>query len=407
MKYTAIVLSIVVLIVTACQAPPPAAGLVALTRTSTPAPTALLRPTATPSVKSPTATPISTAIPPTAAPTHVPTTAPTAAPTATTAETPTAAPTASPALAQSALHDVYVIADNSLNFRSEPNASAALLGALAAGTHLTASGEPTSPDAGNIVWQNVRTDAGQAGWVAAQYLSSAAPAVPTPSPPPTIAGPPVVTPIAPSGYLYVAAVNGLNMRADHMASSSVRATLANGQRLQTNGLGFGPDDNGITWINVKIDDGHEGWVSTEFVSNQVPSVAPAAPPANASGIAAELLRRTNDLRQQNSSPPLQLDAGLTTLALAHSQYMAQNGISHTGAGGLSASQRMANAGYNGSPTENIFGGQASLDDAWGYWSSDLPHLANLLTTKNTLIGIGVYQAGLATYYTQDFAQPLQ
>jgi uncharacterized protein YkwD len=199
----------------------------------------------------------------------------------------------------------------------------------------------------------------------------------------------------------------LNLRADHAASAQLLATLADGQRLQTNGLGFGPDADGITWINVKTDDSREGWVSAEFVSTQVPSVAPAAPPANVSDIVAGLLRRTNNLRQQNGLLPLTLDSGLTALALAHSQYIAQNGITHSGAGGLSASQRIANAGYTGFPTENIFGGQATVDDAWSYWSTDPPHLANLLTTRNTLIGIGVNQAGAATYYTQDFAQPPQ
>jgi uncharacterized protein YkwD len=215
-----------------------------------------------------------------------------------------------------------------------------------------------------------------------------------------------VTPIAQSGYVYVASVNGLNLRADHTASSNVLTTLANGQRLQTNGLGFGPDDNGITWINVKIDDGREGWVSAEFVSTQVPSVAPAAPPANVSDIAAELLRRTNALRQQNGLHPLVLNNDLTQLALTHSEYMSQNGITHIGAGGLSAKQRITNAGYGvGSPTENIYGGQATIDDAWDFWSTDPDHLKNLLDAVNTVIGIGVYKPGPATYYTQDFGKP--
>ena len=299
---------------------------------------------------------------------------------------------------------MYVIADGSLNFRAAPDVNAALLGTLATGTHLIASGEPTAPDANNIAWQTVETEAGQSGWVAAQYLSNSAPAAPTPAPV-QISSTPVVTSIAQSGYVYVASTNGLNLRADHAASANLLTTLADGQRLQTNGLGFGPDSEGITWLNVKTDAGQEGWVSAEFISTQVPSVAPAASPANVSGIAAELLNRTNALRQQNGLPPLTLDAGLTTLALMHSQYMAQNGITHIDGEGLSASKRIANAGYSGFPTENIYGGQASIDDAWTYWASDPPHLANLLNTRNTLIGIGVYQSGLATYYTQDFAQP--
>ena len=88
--------------------------------------------------------------------------------------------------------------------------------------------------------------------------------------------------------------------------------------------------------------------------------------------------------------------------------MAQNGISHTDAGGLSPRQRITNAGY-GSPhaSENIFGGQANVDDAWQYWSTDPPHLQNLLTHYNTVVGIGVYKTGLMTYYTMDFGKPAQ
>jgi uncharacterized protein YkwD len=103
-----------------------------------------------------------------------------------------------------------------------------------------------------------------------------------------------------------------------------------------------------------------------------------------------------------------LNDDLTRLALEHSQYMAQNGITHIGAGGLSARQRITNAGYGvGRPTENIYGGQASSDDTWSYWSTDPPHLDNLLNPYNTVVGIGVYKAGLSTYYTMDFGKPAE
>jgi uncharacterized protein YkwD len=307
---------------------------------------------------------------------------------------------------------VYVNSDNGLNLRADPSSTATVLRTLDPGTSLTAIGTANPPDAGGIAWQNVRTADGQAGWVAAQFLIDTQPVVaaPTATPLPTLPpdATPVVTPIAASGYVYVASPEGLNLRADKSASSQLLTTLANGQRLQTNGLGFGPDGNGITWLNVKTDSGQEGWVSAAFVTTQVPSVATPAPAVNVSDAVAEILRRTNELRRQNGVPEVTLIEDLNRLALEHSQYMAQNGISHTGAGGLSAKQRIINAGYGaGRPTENIYGGQATIDDAWSYWSTDPPHLDVLLNAFNNVVGIGVYKTGFMTYYTMDFGKPAQ
>ncbi len=378
---------------------------------STPVPSAPTgAPTTVAIVATNTARSAATATPlPTATPTNAP--PPTATPTI--AETLAPAPTATPtATSAPATREVYVNADNGLNLRADPSSTATLLRTLAGGTRLTAVGAANSPDASGIVWQNVRTDDGQSGWVAAQFLIETQPVAAAPAvTPPALPAPgaaTVVTPVAASGYIYVAAPDGLNLRSDKSASSSLLATLVNGQRLQTNGLGFGPDDNGITWLNVKTDDGTEGWVAAAFVTTIVPSVAPAAPAVNVADAVAEILRRTSLLRQQNSLSPLILNEDLNQLALKHSQYMAQNGISHVDAGGLSPRQRITNAGY-GSPyaSENIFGGQTSVDDAWQYWSTDPPHLQNLLTDYNTVVGIGVYKTGLMTYYTMDFGKPAQ
>ncbi len=374
---------------TPTSAPTTAPTHIAAVATNTPQPIA----TAT---SQPTAAPTNTLPPPTATPTAVETAAP----------APTAAPTATPT---PATRTVYVNSDSTLNFRAEPSSTATVLRTLSPGTQLTAVGPANPPDAGGIAWQNVQTADGQSGWVAAQFLSdtqpaaAAATATPFPTPP---NGTPVVTPMQPSGYVYVASPNGLNLRADKSASSQLLTTLANGQRLQTNGLGFGPDNDGITWLNVQTDGGQQGWVAAAFVTDQVPSVATPAPAVNVTDVVNEILRRTNALRQQNSLPPLVLINDLNQLALGHSQYMAQNGITHSDAGGLTPRQRITNAGY-GSPyaSENIFGGQASIDDAWQYWSTDPPHLQNLLTVFNTVVGIGVFKSGFMTYYTMDFGKP--
>lgn len=375
LKRPILLFSSLLLLLAACQAPTPTAALAIFTPAST---------------KPSTATPTRTVTPmPTALPTVAPTTTPLPSPSPTPTALPTQAATTS---------EVYVNSANSLNLRAEANVSATLIRTLSAGTHLTAIGPATAPDAAGIAWQNVRTDEGLSGWVAAQYLTISAAT-------PSITSTPSAASNAQPGYVYVDSTAGLNLRADHRSSSDVLATLSNGQRLQTNGLNFGPDSEGIAWLNVKTDNGFEGWVAVEFVNTTVPSVAPAQPPTDVAGAVAELLRRTNDLRQQNGLPPFTLDAGLSVLALAHSQYMAQNGITHSDANGQSPSKRLKSEGYTGQPSENIFGGQASMDDAWDFWSTDPPHLTNLLSTANTIIGIGVYQSGAATYYTQDFARP--
>jgi uncharacterized protein YkwD len=374
----------------ACQSAPP-------TSAPTNAPTAVAVVATNTARPAATATPLPTA---TALPTNTP---PTATPT--TAETLTPAPTATPtATPTPAAREVYVRADNGLNLRSDPSSTAALLRILADGTRLTAIGAAHPLDAGGVAWQNVQTADGQSGWVAAQFLIDVKPVPAAPG------AAPVVTPSVASGYIYVAAPDGLNLRADKNASSRLLATLANGQRLKTNGLDSDPDSFGIIWLNVETEEGVQGWVAKQFVSEQVPSVAPAAPFANEADIAAEILRRTNQFRQQAGLPPLVLNDDLSQLALAHSAYMSQAGINHVGADGLTAKQRITSAGYGAAwPVENIAysAEPGALDYAWGFWTTDQPHRDNLLTDRNTVIGVGVYKVGQNVYMTQDFGKPNQ
>ena len=387
-------------VMAACQSGPPTSApttaptRVAAAATATAQPAAPATATAQPSIV-PTNPP-----PPTATPTVVETATPAS----------TATPSATPA---PATREVYVSSDNGLNLRADPSSTATLLRTLANGTLLTAVGAANPPDAGGIVWQNVRTADGQSGWVAAQFLIDSKPVAvaPTATPPALPPAPgttPVVMPIAASGYVYVAAPDGLKLRADKSVESQLLTTLANGQRLKTNGLGFGPDSSGITWLNVETEAGVQGWVAQQFISDQVPSVAPAAPFANEADIAAEILRLTNEFRQEHSLPPLVLNADLSRLALVHSAYQSQVGFTHTSADGLSAKQRITNAGYGAAwPVENVFFSSepGALDDAWKYWKTDPPHRDNLLTDRNTVLGIGVYKVGQMVYMTQDFGKP--
>jgi dienelactone hydrolase len=113
--------------------------------------------------------------------THTPISIPslTPAPTATVTPTPTQTPVTG---------DVYVSAEYGLNLRAEPSTAATVFEILLFGTHLTAIDPPTAADAEGIAWQSVRTDVGQSGWVAAEYLSNTKPeaAIPDPFAPFTI-----------------------------------------------------------------------------------------------------------------------------------------------------------------------------------------------------------------------------
>jgi len=218
---------------------------------------------------------------PTAAPTTAPTLTtallPTATPTATatTSATLTSTPTVTPptptTTAASSNHDVYISGD-SVNFRDAPSTAGMYCKCCRKATPLTAIDAPTAPDASGIAWQNVRTSDGRSGWVAAQLLSAATP-TPASVPSGTPSGTPSVdltaTPIVPAGYVYVISIAGLNLRADHVASSNVLATLANGQRLQRR-AGLRPDDQGIHGSTSRLTM-HIGLGAADYVATAVPS----------------------------------------------------------------------------------------------------------------------------------------
>jgi uncharacterized protein YkwD len=211
----------------------------------------------------------------------------------------------------------------------------------------------------------------------------------------------------------VNAVDGLNLRAQSNATASVIAVVRLGQHLTALGARVGPDDKGIVWQQVRTDAGQTGWVAADFLTSTKP-VATAAATAAAtvtaaptSAAATELFNRINALRAQKGLPAYALNSQLTAAALAHSQDIANTGnITHTGSDGSTSAQRIKAAGYSGAFTsENIYGGQVSVDDVWGFWSTDKDHLPNLIDTRFTDIGIGVVTSGSNTYYTADFGGP--
>jgi hypothetical protein len=169
---------------------------------------------------------------------------------------------------------VWVNSASGLNLRAEPSTTAKSVAALKQRQHLVIIGPASGPDASGITWQNVRTDDGQVGWASAQFLTKTNPAGGTPAP--TAAAttaPPAATqasPAAASGEAWVNSANGLNLRSQAIATSTVIVVLPFGAHVALTAAPQGPDAGGITWQNVRADDGKTGFVAAQFLSATKP-----------------------------------------------------------------------------------------------------------------------------------------
>lgn len=359
----------------------------------------------------------------TAAATPVPTTAP--AP-ATPASTPAPAKTS----------DAYVTSTDGLNLRAQANTTSNVVVIIPFGAHVTTLSAAAAPDAAGIAWQNVRTDDGKTGFVAAQYLSATKPGATTPTPSATITSTATITtpiatatitaPIAtttPStttlGNVYVTAADGLNLRAQPATTAAIVATLAFGQRLTALAPKGTPDAAGIAWQNVRTEAGQAGFAAAEFLSSTpvtttagiTPTATVTSTPvsgANAGSIVDQVLRRINELRAQNGAQLVTPNAQLAAAALRFSQDMAKTGLttSHTGSDGSTPQTRTTAAGYAGKRVaEVIYGGQVTIDDVWHFWTTDKVHANVILDARFKDVGIAVYNVGNRFYYTADFGEP--
>lgn len=335
-----------------------------------------------------------------------------------------AGPTIAPTVAAPAAStgEAWVTATNGLNLRAQASTTATLVALLPFGTHLTLTGAPSGPDAGGITWQGVRTDDGKTGFVSAAATSTTKPGTPTA----TVAGaasatvpataPATVVATVPAttttavGTVYVIATNGLNLRAQPNTTAAVVTNLTYGQRLTALAPKTAPDAGGIAWQNVRTEANQSGWAAADYLSATPPvtsttTVTPTG--TSATDSAGELLRRLNMLRDQNKLQPVSLNTQLAAAALRHSQDMAKTGnISHIGSDGTTADQRMRAAGYaGGTGEEAIYGGRATVDDAWYFWINDRGHANMLLKPEYTAVGIAVVNVGDRYYYTIDFGKP--
>ncbi len=130
---------------------------------------------------------------------------------------------------------------------------------------------------------------------------------------------------------------------------------------------------------------------------------------------SELIDDVNSLRLAHGLPAYSVNSILMGTAQGQADYMASTGsITHTGAGGITVTQRLLNAGYplagdlslGGFRSENIVAGFGmSPSDAVASWTGDAPHLHTMLSTDLQEIGAGVAQKDGMIYYVIDCARP--
>jgi uncharacterized protein YkwD len=171
------------------------------------------------------------------------------------------------------------------------------------------------------------------------------------------------------------------------------------------------------WLKVRTSEGKEGFVATWYLrlpgTSPAPALQPTAilPTPEAGGAELELFNRTNALRAQSGLPPYTMANRLNAAAQRHSQDMANTGqIGHIGSDGSSAKRRVLDTGYGDWPVgENVFGGVATVDDVWQFWSGDPDHRNGLLSQQFRDVGVYVARGKSGMfYYTMDFgARPPQ
>jgi uncharacterized protein YkwD len=134
-------------------------------------------------------------------------------------------------------------------------------------------------------------------------------------------------------------------------------------------------------------------------------VAAAATAAHADGSArgrvADLIARTNAVRQEAGCAPLKADERLRSVAQQHASDMSRRGyLEHEDAGGESSDERIRSAGYTSVTGENLAHGYATAAEVMAVWMRSAGHRRNIEDCAFTHIGVGYAPNG--HYWVQDF-----
>ena len=137
-----------------------------------------------------------------------------------------------------------------------------------------------------------------------------------------------------------------------------------------------------------------------------PQPEPASAPAAPKGISSSCTDLVNVERAKAGLAPVAVVGALTQAAQDHSTYQAaQQKMTHTGANGSNAGQRIEASGFAWSTwAENVAAGQVDCPSVIGAWMGSAGHRANILNPAMTSIGVGAATgANGVIYWTMDLA----
>ena len=144
--------------------------------------------------------------------------------------------------------------------------------------------------------------------------------------------------------------------------------------------------------------------STTTTTPTTTTTAPTPP----SSQVEQVVMITNQRRAENGRALLSMNVALNNAAQGHSNYQASiNTMTHTGAGGTNAGQRIAAAGYSWSAWgENVAYGYPDAASVMNAWMNSSGHRANILNGNFTEIGVGLaYASDGRPYWTMVLARP--
>ncbi|MCB2180015.1 LysM peptidoglycan-binding domain-containing protein [bacterium] len=125
----------------------------------------------------------------------------------------------------------------------------------------------------------------------------------------------------------------------------------------------------------------------------------------------DVIAAINGYRAAYGLAQLSTNAILTSVAQSQANYQASiDTVTHTGAGGTTARDRAAAAGYNDGNilylSEIIYGGwDATVSTALTWWQNSSIHNSVMLAERYTEIGAGVAVSGNTVYFTAVLATP--